>query len=122
MSEQQVVNDNLVFVTGKSSTGKSACLANMKNPEGVMYLNCEAGKKLPFKAGFRKGPDGKVGFVITDPYQVYGAFDFAETLPEIHTIIIDTATYLMDMFESVHVLGSENTMQMWGEQICPPTQ
>lgn len=39
----QSVNDNLVLIAGKSATGKSACLAGLNNPEGVMYLNCEAG-------------------------------------------------------------------------------
>lgn len=79
----------------------------LKKPEGVMYLNCENNKKLPFKSGFKE-------FKITDPYQVYEAFDHAETLPDIHTIVIDTLTYLMDMFESVHVIGAANTMQQWG--------
>jgi len=39
----QVVNDNLILLVGKSATGKSAALMGLKNPEGVMYLNCEAG-------------------------------------------------------------------------------
>jgi hypothetical protein len=54
-------NDNLVLIVGKSSHGKSASLMGLKNPEGVMYLNCEAGKKLPFPAKFMKGKDGKAG-------------------------------------------------------------
>lgn len=111
----QTVNDNLVLISGESATGKSACLMNMDKPEGVMYLNCEAGKKLPFKAGFMKGPDGKVGFTITDPYQIYEAFAYAETDKTIHTIVIDTMTFMMDMFESVHVVNSDNTMAMWGK-------
>ncbi len=40
-------NDNLVLISGESGSGKSMCLRNLKDPEGVMYLNCEAGKKLP---------------------------------------------------------------------------
>jgi len=100
-------NDNLVLIAGKSATGKSASLANIKNPEGVMYLNCENNKKLPFRSKFKE-------FTITDPFEVYEAFDHAESDPKIHTIIIDTLTYLMDMFESVHVIGSANTMQQWG--------
>lgn len=110
-------NDHLVLISGESGTGKSMCLRNLKNPEGVMYLNCEAGKHLPFKAKFIKDPKGKVGFTVTDPMQVYGAFDHAETLPDCHTIVIDTATYLMDMYESVHVLTAEPklTMKAWGD-------
>ena len=47
-------NNHLVLVSGKSSSGKSASLLNMDKPEGVMYLNCENGKKLPFKSKFRE--------------------------------------------------------------------
>lgn len=100
------VNDQLVLVCGKSATGKSTCLRNLEN---VLYLNCESGKKLPFK------PKAFKEVVITDPYQVYEAFDFAETKPEIEYIVVDGLNFLMDMFESLHVLGSANTMKGWGE-------
>lgn len=102
------INNNLVLISGKSATGKSASLRNMPNPEGVMYLNCESGKHLPFKNSFKE-------FVITDPYQVYEAFTSAEDQKDIHTIIVDSMTYMMDMFESVHVLTATNGMQAWGE-------
>jgi len=101
-------NDHLVLIAGKSAAGKSASLMGMRDPEGVMYLNCENNKKLPFKSKFKE-------FTITDPYQVYEAFTKAEDMPEIHTIVIDTATYLMDMFETVHVITSPNTMKAWGD-------
>ena len=104
MSQQEHVNDNLVLVVGKSAGGKSASLMKLKNPEGVMYLNCEAGKKLPFKSKFKQ-------FVITDPMQVYEAFEHAETMPEVHTIVVDTLTYLLDMYESLYVLNSTNGMK-----------
>jgi hypothetical protein len=74
----------------------------------VMYLNCEAGKKLPFRTKFKQ-------FVITDPLQVYEAFDAAETMPEVHTIVVDSLTYLLDMYESLYVLNSANTMKAWGD-------
>jgi len=106
MSQTQV-NENLVLIVGASAAGKSASLRGLRNQEGVMYLNCEAGKKLPFANNFQS-------YTITDPYQVLEAFDHAETDSNIHTIIIDTATFMMDMFESVHVLTSANTMQAWG--------
>lgn len=102
-------NDHLVMIAGESGTGKSASLRDIKDPEGVIYLNCESGKKLPFRSKFKE-------FVITDPYQVYEAFDWAEqeAQAKYHTIIIDTQTYLMDMFESVHIVGSANSQQQWG--------
>ncbi|WP_269063645.1 hypothetical protein [Marinobacter shengliensis] len=42
MSQNQV-NDNLVLVCGKSAAGKSASLMGLEKPQGVMYLNTEAG-------------------------------------------------------------------------------
>ena len=66
-------NDHLVLIGGKSATGKSASLMNLENPEGVMYLNCESGKKLPFKSKFKQ-------YVITDPLQVNEAFEAAEKI------------------------------------------
>lgn len=104
----QPVNDNLVLIAGKSATGKSACLAGLQNPEGVMYLNCEAGKKLPFRAKFKQ-------YTITDPLQVYEAFDAAENMPEVHTIVVDTLTYLLDMYESLYVYNAANGQKAWGD-------
>jgi len=100
------VNDHLVLLCGKSATGKSASLMGLENPEGVMYLNCESGKRLPFKAKFKQ-------YVITDPLQVVEAFDHAETLPDIHTIVVDSLTYLLDLYESLYVLNSTNTMKAY---------
>jgi hypothetical protein len=81
---------------------------SIKNPAGVMYLNCEAGKKLPFRSKFKE-------FVITDPNQVFEAFTHAETNPNIHTIIIDSLTFLMDMYESLFVNNSPNGMKAWAD-------
>jgi len=101
-------NNHLVLISGKSSSGKSASLMAVDNPEGVMYLNCENGKKLPFKSKFKE-------LTVTDPDQVYQAFSEAEKMPDVHTIVIDTLTYLMDMYESTKVLNATNTMQAWGQ-------
>lgn len=101
------INDQLVLISGESSSGKSASLMNLRNQEKVMYLNCESGKRLPFRNAFKN-------YTITDPYQIYEAFDHARGNPDYEVIVIDTLTFLMDMFESVHVLSSANTMQAWG--------
>jgi Tfp pilus assembly pilus retraction ATPase PilT len=102
------MNNHLVLVSGKSSSGKSASLMAMDKPEGVMYLNCENGKKLPFKSKFRE-------LTVTDTDQIYQAFEEAEKMKDVHTIVIDSLTYLMDMYESTKVLPSTNTMQAWGQ-------
>ena len=102
------VNDHLVLLGGKSATGKSASLMGLQNPEGVLYLNCEAGKRLPFKAKF-------IQKTVTDPLQVNEAFDWAETQPQIHTIVVDSLTYLLDMFESIYVYNNLNGQKAWGD-------
>ena len=102
------MNDNLILLAGKSATGKSASLMHIPDPEGVMYLNCESNKKLPFPSKFKE-------YTITDPMSVYIAFQKAEDKPELHTIVVDSLTFLMDMYESVYVLPSTNTMKAWGD-------
>jgi hypothetical protein len=51
----------------------------------------------------------------SEPLQINEAFDWAETQPQIHTIVVDSLTYLLDMYESVYVLNSSNGMQAWGQ-------
>jgi len=80
----------------------------LKDPEGVMYLNCENNKKLPFRSKFKE-------FTITDPTDVPDAIDSVQDNDKVHTIVIDSLTYLMDMFESTKVLTSTNTMKAWGQ-------
>jgi len=102
-----IENDNLVLIGGESAGGKTASLRNLKDPEKVMYLNCESNKKCPFPAKFQQ-------FSVTDPLQVYEGFEYAEANQDkFHTIVIDTLTMLMDMYESVYVLPAKDTMKMW---------
>ena len=77
-------NDHLVLICGKSAVGKTASLMGLKDPEGVMYLNCESGKRTPFKAAFKQ-------YTVNDPLQIYEAFLAAEGMPEVHTIVVDGA-------------------------------
>jgi hypothetical protein len=108
MSEvANTVNDNLVLICGESVGGKSASLRNLTNPEGAIYANMESGKKLPFPAKFRQ-------VTITDPLALYNIFDQAEQAPKIHTIIVDSLTYMMDMYYSMHVATATDTQKAWG--------
>ncbi|MBL1322189.1 MAG: AAA family ATPase [Methylophaga sp.] len=105
MSKQ---NDQLILISGESASGKSVSLMNLREPEGVMYLGCESGKRLPFKNKFQN-------LTVTDPYQVYEAFDVAFENKDVHTIVIDTLTFLMDMFETQYIIGAVDTMQGWSQ-------
>jgi len=100
------MNDQLVLICGTSGSGKSASLRNLSPPEGVAYLNCEAGKRLPFPSKFRS-------MIVTDPAVVEKAILDIENNPNIHTLIVDSLTYLMDMFESEIVLTAKDTMAAW---------
>lgn len=105
----QDMNDQLALICGASGTGKSASLQNIRNQEKWFYLNTEAGKRLPFRNSFKS-------FRIEDPCQVHEAFDHATGHPdEVDGIVIDTLTFLMDMFETQYVLPSTNTMKAWSD-------
>jgi len=93
----QKVNRKLLLIGGKTGGGKSASLRKLKDPEGVLFANCESGKELPFRSKFRSTN-------ITNPYVIWSLFERAEQNTKIHTIIIDTITMMMDMLESQLVL------------------
>lgn len=101
-----MANRNLVLICGPSAAGKTASLRHIKDPKNVLYLGCEAGKELPFASDFKV-------YNVTHPLQVFDLFAKAEAKASIHTIIIDSLDYLMDMYESQCVLTSANTMQGW---------
>lgn len=101
-------NDQLVLIVGYSATGKSASLRNIRNQGEWLYLNCEAGKRLPFRNKFKDG-----GHRIEDPYQVLEAFDYGINNPEVSGIITDSLTFLMDMYETQYVLPLANKMEGW---------
>lgn len=104
------VNDQLVLISGLSTTGKSAALRNIRNQERWLYLNSEAGKRLPFRNKFMNG-----GIRIEDPYEVHTYFDEAiANKDQVDGVIIDSITFLMDMFESQYIVGASNTQAAWG--------
>lgn len=102
-------NDFLILIQGRSSTGKSASLRTIRNQERVAYLNCESGKRLPFsKCKFHQE-------VITDPLAVPAYIDALYQHPDIDIIIIDSLSFLMEMFESVYVLPVADSRKAWGD-------
>lgn len=105
-----IENPKSLLIVGESGTGKSFSLMNFKGPEGVLYLNCEGGKPLPFKNKFKR-------VTIDDPKEVLEILQKVKEDPRkrYHTIVIDTVSFLMNRFESVHVLPASNTMKAWAE-------
>lgn len=102
-------NTQLVLISGESGTGKSVSLMNIPNQDRWLYANCEAGKRLPFKNKF-------VQEIITDPYQVTELMDQCIAQPDaVDGFVVDTATFLMDMYESVYIINSSNGQKAWGQ-------
>jgi len=101
-------NSQLLLIAGFPSTGKSASLRNLPQQESWLYLNTESGKRLPFKNKFNTK-------VITDPLDVLDGFDWAANKADIHGIIIDSLTFLLDMYESTYVVNATNGMKAWSD-------
>lgn len=102
-------NDQLVLIAGRPAMGKSASLRSIRNQERWIYNNTEAGKRLPFANKF-------INNRISDPYEVYAAIqDAIENAEFVDGIIIDSATFMMDMFESQYIYGAANTQKAWAD-------
>lgn len=100
-------NDQMILIGGVSGAGKSASLRNIRNQDRWIYINCEAGKRLPFKNQF-------INARVDDPWQVYDFVNEAiENSGDVDGLVIDTATFMMDMFESQYVIGTADTMKGW---------
>ena len=107
MSNQE--GSNYLLIAGESGSGKSVALMNLENSEGVLYLNCEGGKPLPYRCKFKQ-------ITITDPKHIPLAFtklNDPEDSFNYHTVIIDTVSFMMNMYESKHVVNATNTQKAW---------
>jgi len=100
----------IVFLSGRSDTGKSSALRNLRNPEGVLYLNFES-KMLPFKHNF-------VEKKVTDPYSLHTITDkLIETgTDKFHTLVVDSITACMALYATKYI-GKDcpNKMAAWGD-------
>lgn len=100
-------NDQMVLIGGVSGAGKSAALRNIRNQDRWVYINTEAGKRLPFRNSFMQAR-------VSDPYEVTSFVEQAiENTDAVDGLIIDSSTFMMDMYESQYVLGSADTMKGW---------
>lgn len=106
------LNNQLILISGKAATGKSYSLKGLREPEKWLYLGCESGKGLPFV-----NRNGKLNAVkIKDPRQILLAFEHAQEHPdEVKGIIIDSLTFLMEMFESKFIYKSPNSRKGWSD-------
>lgn len=101
------MNDHLVLINGISGTGKTTSLMGIENQERWAYANCEAGKKIPFKSKFQQA-------VVTNPLQVPETITAISGNENFDGIIIDSLSFLMEMYESQIVLPSADSRSEWG--------
>lgn len=106
MSQKQ--QGQLILVSGASATGKSASLRNIPNQDKWAYSVTESGKALPFANNFQTG-------VVTDPYQLQQAFEYVTNTADMNGIVVDSLTFLMDMYETNYVIGAADGRQAWQE-------
>ena len=99
-----------LLIAGESGAGKSFSLANLRGQEGVLYINCEGGKPLPFKNKFKR-------VTVDDPLEIFDLYQAIIDNPgkRFHTVVTDTVSFMMERYEAVHVNGSANTMKAWGD-------
>lgn len=101
----------LLLVVGQSGSGKSSSLKGLDNHERTLYLCCEAGKGVPFKNKFMKRN-------VTEPLaELIGDGSWltqADKSGKIDTIVLDSLTFLMRMFETKYIRTATNTQAAWG--------
>ena len=104
----EISNRRIALIMGPPAHGKSMSLRNLRNPKRKVVFNTDR-KALPFKSEF-------VNVHINDPYEVLSYMDEIAKQPDdvVDTIIIDTITFLMDMFETKYVATATNTQTAWG--------
>lgn len=95
------------MIAGLPASGKTASLRELEDQDGVLFANCESGKDIPFKNNFRE-------VVITDPEELFDHIADAEEDDSIHTVVVDSITMLMEMFESTRIIGAKDSRAEWG--------
>ena len=87
---------NLVLVLGKTSTGKSRSMKNL-DPSKTYIINCKD-KDLPFKTGRINYNREKKNIMFVNQWEkiVKLLMNIPEAKPEVTTIILDDARYIME--------------------------
>lgn len=109
MSEIQKQNKNVVLIMGKPNTGKSASLRNLPQ-ESMVYLNADL-KEIPFRDRFLMNAE------IADACDAVGFIQQIEAEESATGAVLDTITFLMQMYERQYVTpfaGTKTGQSAWG--------
>lgn len=98
---------SMFLIVGETGVGKSSSLELLPNQNEWLYFNCDAGKEIPFPHNF-------IEVKITDPKDIPATIEdvIANNRP-IKGIIIDTVTFMMEMFKSKYVKTASDTFAAW---------
>ena len=104
----------LLLICGVSTGGKTSSLSGLQNQEKVLYLNAESAKggNLPFRNKFMKK-------VITEPMaEILGEGGYLNQCKnnpsKVDTVVIDSLTFLMEMYETRYINTAADTRKAWG--------
>lgn len=101
------MNNHIVLGLGKPSTGKSSSLRNLP-ADKTAYINFD-GKPVPFPVPFYKN------IKIKNIDHVLAGLDSLEADDNVEYIIVDTITFMMEMYENQKVVTAVNTQKAWGD-------
>lgn len=103
----------LIFVIGKSGSGKSTSLRNF-DPKETVIINADA-KDLPFK-GFGKvyNAENKNYAVLSNPKSIMGVLLDASNRKEVKRVVIDTWTRTMTDYVMSQDFRKESGYDKWG--------
>lgn len=101
------MNKNMVLVAGKPATGKTASLRNLPKDK-TAYLNAD-GKRVVF------GEEFDLTANIKSPHDIIPTMEQVEEMEGVEYVVLDTLSFMMEMFETQVVNRSSNTQQAWGE-------
>jgi uncharacterized protein YlzI (FlbEa/FlbD family) len=100
-----ITNKNVILVVGRPKTGKTESLRNL-DPSKVAYANYDKKDHL-----FSFAMDEKIDNVLdTIPF-----LDACEAEPQIEYIVLDTLTYMMDMYARQIVNTAKDSRAAWGD-------
>ena len=103
-------NKNIIMIMGKPNTGKTSSLRNL-NQESMIYLNADL-KATPFRDRFMESVE------ISDANDVLNYIAEIENAEGVDGAVLDTVTFLMQMFERQYVApfaGTKTGQSAWGD-------
>ena len=99
-------NQKIFLVIGNSGSGKTSSLRNMPLEKTVL-INTELKSMLPFRGHARL----KKHWLLNDIHKLMAGLTLLEKDPEVEYIVLDSLSYLMNMYELQVVKTSTNGMR-----------